>query len=96
MKSSKSFRESFALDAPDPAFSPILKSLWYDAKGDWKQAHDLVDSLAGEEAAWVHAYLHRKEGDSWNADYWYAKAKKVRPSHTLEEEWESLVAHFAN
>ena len=84
------------MDAPDPALSPILKSLWYDAKGDWKQAHDLVDSLAGEEVAWVHAYLHRKEGDSWNADYWYAKAKKVRPSHTLEEEWESLVAHFAN
>jgi hypothetical protein len=94
MNGIKSFKESFALEAPDPALSPILKSLWYDAKGDWETAHDLVDSLAGAEAAWVHAYLHRKEGDSWNADYWYARAKKVRPSHTLEEEWEELVNHF--
>jgi len=88
------FYESLTEPLPPAHFSVLLKSLWYDAKGDWKIAHDLVDSLAGEEAAWVHAYLHRKEGDSWNADYWYARAKKVRPSHTLEEEWESLVMHF--
>jgi len=88
------FHESLTLSSPPAYFSVLLKSLWYDAKGDWKQAHDLVDGLSGADAAWVHAYLHRKEGDSWNADYWYAKAKKVRPSHTLEEEWESLVAHF--
>ena len=96
MKNSKSFRESVALDAPDSALSPILKSLWYDAKGDWKQAHDLVDGLSGADAAWVHAYLHRKEGDIWNADYWYARAKKTRPACFLEEEWESLVAHFTD
>ncbi|MEN9959870.1 MAG: hypothetical protein RL045_120 [Bacteroidota bacterium] len=94
MNGIKSFKESFGLEAPDPVLSPTLKSLWYDAKGDWKKAHDLVDGLPGSDAAWVHAYLHRKEGDSWNADYWYARAKKVRPSHTLEEEWESLVMHF--
>lgn len=88
------FYESLTEPLPPAHFSVLLKSLWYDAKGDWKIAHDLVDSLAGEEAAWVHAYLHRKEGDSWNADYWYARAKKLRPSHTLEEEWESLVMHF--
>ena len=92
----KSFKESVALDAPDSALSPILKSLWYDAKGDWKQAHDLVDGLSGADAAWVHAYLHRKEGDIWNADYWYARAKKTRPACFLEEEWESLVAHFTD
>ncbi len=72
----------------------MLKSLWYDAKGDWKTAHDLVDQLPGLEAAWVHAYLHRKEGDIWNADYWYAKAKKTRPNISLEAEWESLVTYF--
>jgi len=88
------FYESLTEPLPPAHFSVLLKSLWYDAKGDWKTAHDLVDSLAGAEAAWVHAYLHRKEGDSWNADYWYARAKKVRPSSTLEEEWESLVMHF--
>jgi hypothetical protein len=94
MNEIKSFKESVALEAPDPALSPSLKSLWYDAKGDWKKAHDLVDSLAGEEAAWVHAYLHRKEGDSWNADYWYAKAKKSRPTCSLEDEWANLADYF--
>jgi len=91
-----SFTESLSLATPPSHFSVLLKSLWYDRKGDWKKAHDLVDSLPGAEAAWVHAYLHRKEGDSWNADYWYARAKKVRPASTLEEEWESLVVHFSN
>ncbi len=88
------FYESLIEPLPPAHFSVLLKSLWYDKKGDWKTAHDLVDSLAGAEAAWVHAYLHRKEGDSWNADYWYGRAKKVRPSSTLEEEWEELVSHF--
>lgn len=88
------FHESLSHPEPPAHFSVLLKSLWYDKKGDWKKAHDLVDSLPGAEAAWVHAYLHRKEGDIWNADYWYARAKKVRPSSTLEEEWEELVNHF--
>jgi hypothetical protein len=90
----KSFKESLSQDAPDPQLSTILKSLWYDAKGDWKRAHDFVDQLPGSEAAWVHAYLHRKEGDVWNADYWYARAKKTRPSYSLEEEWANLVDYF--
>ena len=88
------FHESLSLPVPPAHFSVLLKSLWHDKKGDWEKAHDLVDSLPGAEAAWVHAYLHRKEGDSWNADYWYARAKKERPSHSLEEEWEELVNHF--
>jgi hypothetical protein len=88
------FHESLSHPVPPAQFSVLLKSLWSDKKGDWKKAHDLVDSLPGAEAAWVHAYLHRKEGDIWNADYWYARAKKVRPSSTLEEEWEELTNHF--
>jgi hypothetical protein len=94
MKSSKYFKESLSQDAPDPQLSTILKSLWYDAKGDWERAHDFVDQLPGSDAAWVHAYLHRKEGDVWNADYWYARAKKTRPSYSLEEEWANLVDYF--
>jgi hypothetical protein len=90
----KSFKESLSQDAPDPQLSTVLKSLWYDAKGDWKRAHDFVDQLPGSDAAWVHAYLHRKEGDVWNADYWYARAKKTRPSYSLEEEWTNLVDYF--
>jgi hypothetical protein len=90
----KSYKESLSQSMPDPQLSTELKSLWYDAKGDWDQAHSLIDQLPGAEAAWVHAYLHRKEGDIWNADYWYARAKKVRPSNNFEEEWEELVSHF--
>jgi hypothetical protein len=94
MNGMKTFVESLSLSSPPSSFTVLLKSLWHDKKRDWKMAHDLVDSLPGAEAAWVHAYLHRKEGDSWNADYWYARAKKVRPTHTLEEEWENIVSCF--
>ena len=88
------FHESLSHPEPPAHFSVLLKSLWYDKKGDWKKAHDLVDQLPGTDAAGVHAYLHRKEGDIWNADYWYAKAKKIRPTCSLQEEWENLVLHF--
>ncbi len=90
----KTFNESLALSSPPEHFSSVLKSLWYDAKGDWNQAHAQVDQLRDLDSAWVHAYLHRKEGDLWNADYWYAKAKKIRPNGSLQEEWENLVLHF--
>lgn len=88
------FHASLTREAPDAKLSPELKSLWYDAKGDWGKAHDLVDQLPLANAAWVHAYLHRKEGDIWNADYWYARAKKTRPAISLEAEWENLVTYF--
>lgn len=74
--------------------SPELKALWYDGKGNWKMAHDQVDQLSGKSAARVHAYLHRKEGDLWNADYWYSKAGEKRPLVSLEEEWQELVSRF--
>ena len=94
MNNIQSFKESLVLDRPDVQLSTILKSLWYDAKGDWDQAHSLIDQLGDRDSAWVHAYLHRKEGDIWNADYWYARAKKMRPSYSLEEEWSNLVVYF--
>lgn len=90
----QSFKESLQFSSPEKNSSPIVKSLWYDAKGDWDKAHAEVDHLQDRDAAWVHAYLHRKEGDLWNADYWYAKAKKSRPSISLEQEWENLVEYF--
>ncbi len=83
--------------AKDPIaekFSPELMALWYDAKGLWEKAHDQVDQLPGKSAARVHAYLHRKEGDQWNADYWYRKAGENRPNANLEEEWEELLGRF--
>lgn len=76
------------------SYNPVLKALWYDGNGDWDQAHDQVDSLDGEDAARIHAYLHRKEGDQWNADYWYRRAGEARPKLTLEEEWAELLSRY--
>jgi hypothetical protein len=74
--------------------SVYLKALWYDAKGDWHQAHELIQDVPDKNAAWIHAYLHRKEGDLWNADYWYHKAGRKRPALSLQEEWKELVGSF--
>jgi hypothetical protein len=83
------------LDPEKENFGPELLALWYDGKGDWKKAHDQVDHLSGKSSSRVHAYLHRKEGDLWNADYWYSKAGEKRPDISLEEEWERLVERFS-
>ena len=72
-----------------------LKSLWHDGAGNWKLAHDLIDELTDKQSAHIHAYLHRKEGDIWNADYWYNRAGKTRPQVSLEEEWEMLVIEYS-
>ena len=69
-----------------------LAALWWDARGDWTRAHEAAQADEGAEAAWVHAYLHRKEGDLANADYWYRRAGKQRPSVTLAEEWAAIAA----
>jgi hypothetical protein len=94
MKTLTEFKESLNLEQPNSELSAQLKSLWYDGKGDWHQAHAQVDHLNDRESAWVHAYLHRKEGDIRNADYWYNKARKKRPNLSLDEEWEELVLYF--
>ena len=57
----------------------------------WQKAHELIQDIEDKSAAWIHAYLHRKEGDIWNADYWYNRAGKKRPSLTLQEEWKDIV-----
>lgn len=68
-----------------------LRALWYDGKGDWQTAHDLIDHLEDRTSAHVHAYLHRVEGDLWNARYWYNRAKQPEYRGDLKMEWESLV-----
>ena len=73
-KSKSDIEEFLKRDIPHVSTSNEQIALWYDAKGDWKLAHDQVDHLTSKSASLVHAYLHRKEGDSWNADYWYRKA----------------------
>ena len=79
-------------DLEPPASLPIpVLALWWDAKGEWDRAHDLVNDLSTRDAMAVHAYLHRKEGVLWNAEYWYARAGRRFHRSTLESEWEALV-----
>lgn len=70
--------------------SNYLQSLWYDATGDWEKAHRIIQDVNDKTAAWIHAYLHRKEGDIGNADYWYNRAGKRRPELSLDKEWEEI------
>lgn len=87
----ETFLQSISASAPPENSSVYLQSMWFDAKGDWHEAHSLVDHLHDETACWVHAYLHRKEGDIANADHWYRCAGKTRPAESLQEEWEIIV-----
>ncbi len=86
-----SFIASLQSDTAPAGISPWLAALWEDHKGNWDAAHERIQDFESGNGAWVHAYLHRKEGDVWNADYWYRKAGKKRPDCSLAEEWELLV-----
>ncbi len=68
-----------------------LEALWLDARGEWEAAHMAAQGDESQEAAWVHAYLHRKEGDDGNAGYWYKRAGRDKPDVSLEDEWERMV-----
>jgi hypothetical protein len=85
------FKASLSGEAP-PALAPPLLGLWYDARGDWDKAHQTVQNDDSPESAWVHAYLHRKEGDLSNAHYWYRRAGKPPYNGSLESEWEQIAA----
>ena len=84
------FQLSQSQPAPPSQLSVALRSLWFDAKGDWNQAHELAQKGGEHSGDWVHAYLHRKEGDTSNARYWYARAGKPVYSGSLEEEWTAI------
>lgn len=85
------FISSLDGSSPPEEAPPLLKALWHDSHDDWERAHDIAQDIATPMGARVHAYLHRKEGDLWNADYWYRRADAERPASSLEEEWQSLV-----
>lgn len=83
------------LENPDPpAASPLLRALWLDGKGDWESAHHAAQDVDDSDGAWVHAYLHRKEGDLANARYWYRLAGKPEATDSLDAEWRRIVAAF--
>jgi hypothetical protein len=78
--------------APAPSLNAPLAGLWWAGKGDWDQAHRIVQDESSREAAWVHAYLHRVEGDLGNAGYWYRQAGQVAAKDSLEAEWQRIAA----
>lgn len=86
----KRFRESTGQQMPPEGLSVPLSALWWDAKGDWETAHHLVDELETKEGMAVHAYLHRKQGASSNADYWYERAGRKFYRADLDAEWDAL------
>jgi hypothetical protein len=85
------FKTTLTAPAPPTDLPAPLAALWWDAKGDWAQAHSLVDSFDNPEGMAVHAYLHRKEGADGNAGYWYSRAGRKFRRPTLDAEWEALV-----
>ena len=90
------FDKSLSSSQPPSSFSPHLAALWYDGKGDWEKAHQVIQDIEDNSATWIHAYLHRKEGDISNADYWYRRTGKTRPSLSLDQEWKELVKAHIN
>ncbi|SFC85780.1 hypothetical protein [Spirosoma endophyticum] len=86
------FKASLTQSQPPSDLHPIVQGLWYDAKGDWEQAHNIAQGREGDQPYdRLHAYLHRKEGDRFNANYWYRRAKATFFDGSLEEEWRELV-----
>jgi hypothetical protein len=83
-------RASLADPAPPSGVGLALQALWFDAKGEWDRAHEQAQADEGAAGCWVHAYLHRKEGDAGNAAYWYRRARKPVGSGALEAEWEAI------
>jgi hypothetical protein len=86
------FRDSLSAPTPPGELSAALAGLWWDAKGDWSKAHESAQSDEGPDGSWVHAFLHRKEGDASNAAYWYRRAGKAVARGSLENEWNEIAA----
>jgi hypothetical protein len=89
-----SFVHSSLNSSPPKKLSPALRALWLDRNGSWERAHEEIQHEEDQSSAATHAYLHRKEGDLWNARYWYKRAKRKEFNGSLEQEWESLVKEF--
>ena len=86
----QAFRNSTAKPEPPAGLSPALQALWWDAKGDWDKAHECAQERNDAPGMRVHAYLHRKEGDQSNAEYWYRRCRTAPATGSLDDEWEEL------
>jgi hypothetical protein len=86
-----SFLKTLTDDAPPAGVDAPLQALWWDAQGNWSRAHELVDELETADGMAVHAYLHRKEGEQSNADYWYRRSGRTYHRENLSDEWTALM-----
>lgn len=86
------FKATLSAPAPPSGLSPALAALWHDGRGDWDAAHGVAQEIETPDGAWIHAYLHRKEGDAANAAYWYRRAGKPVVSGALAAEWDAIAA----
>src|SRR5262245_55121269 len=77
-------------ETPAGELAPLLRALWHDARGSWDRAHEVAQGVETRDGAWVHAYLHRKEGDPDNARYWYRRAGRAESAASLEQEWTEI------
>jgi hypothetical protein len=82
---------SLSESMPSPNLPPLIAALWWDAKGDWNRAHEIAQDIGSKEGARVHAYLHRKEGDTQNAGYWYRQAGEPHSQLSSDEEWKQII-----
>ncbi len=88
------FRLSLDGPAPPAGLPEVLQALWHDGRGDWDAAHQVAQDVPDPDGAWVHAYLHRKEGDAGNAAYWYRRASQPVCRESLDAEWTAIVEAF--
>ncbi len=82
--------DSTRLPSPPQGLPPLIEALWWERKGNWTRAHEIAQDIHSRDAAWVHAYLHRREGDQGNAGYWYRNAGRPVSTLRLDEEWHEI------
>jgi hypothetical protein len=88
------FRATLNKPGAPEALPKLVSALWWEAKGDWNKAHSIAQDVPGRDGAWVHAYLHRKEGDEGNAGYWYRQAGQTHCRLSSDDEWAQLVTEL--
>jgi hypothetical protein len=84
------FRATLGDASPQAGLSDPLRALWEEARGNWDRAHEIAQEIDDRSGAWIHAYLHRKEGDEGNAAYWYRRAGQPVARVPLDAEWEQI------
>ncbi len=95
-KNYSEFEHTLSQAVPPDDWPEALKALWFDAKGDWESSHNIAQDMHNELGSWMHAYLHRKEGDKFNAGYWYRQAGRSYPEMSLEAELREMVVFVLN